>query len=145
MTRNRRLFVLLALLGGCAEPDSMPLPDPPSPITRPEEYPFGDALFSAERSAVRAVRQQLEPRYGRATETSFLAPGDTDFGALRSWYDGRAAAANWQPIPDPGGKIGAGRNAFGYASEGIATVVVWPEQAAPDGSRPLTVIRFEGK
>ena len=130
-------------LAGCnAEPDrAVPLPDPPAPVARPAEYPFGDAVASAENRAANRVAALLGPRFGRQQETHFAAPAGTDFSGLHRWYDERARAAGWRPLEELGGKLGPTEQAFGYQRNGAAFVLLWLERG-DGGPVPVTVVRL---
>lgn len=144
--RSGRWPFLLILAAGCTDKAPMTLPDPPAPIAQPAEYAFGDAIASADNRAAAAAQDLLRPRFGGGQERNLVAPAGTDFAAITRWYDARAQEAGWEPVAGFADRLGSGRHGFAYATGTRAFALVWIDQAAADGSRPVTTIRFgEGR
>lgn len=147
MKALQRFFCSVALfLAGCGDQtaEAVRLPDPPPPIQRPDEYPFGDRTASLENRAAGRVARLLGPRFGQPRETHFVAPIDTDFDQLREWYDVRAREAGWHPMESLARGVGPGQAMFGYEHADRAFVVSWITDAAQGDGVPLTIIRFGG-
>jgi len=136
------LLCAAALIGCSKAPSSMPVPAPPSTLTYPDEYAFGDIVGAADQTLQGHVIDQLQPQFGRPSVMRYTAPADTDFAALKSHYAQAAAKAGWQPVESLGKGLPAGEQAFGFEREGAAFAVAW---LAPRGDTPLVpvnVIRF---
>lgn len=131
-------------LAACGSEAPVPMPAPPAPLIKPARYAFGDAISALDHRAAGVAWDLLRPQYGRGRERSFVAPKGTDFAALTRWYDARAARHGWRPVPDFGARLGRERHGLAYAGGGRAFALTWIDRTAPDGSRPVTVARFDG-
>ena len=136
--------VVVTLGGSCTDAAPATLPDPPAPIAKPAAYAFGDAIASLDTRAAGAAQDALRPTYGRGIEASFVAPASTDFAALARWYETHARDAGWRPIADFAARLGRGRHGFAFVRGVRAFALIWIDATAPDGSRPVTVIRLGG-
>ncbi|AWB25753.1 hypothetical protein DA075_33515 [Methylobacterium currus] len=134
--------VAVTLVVSCTDAAPVTLPDPPAPIARPAEYAFGDVIASLDNRAAKAAQDALRPSFGRGIEVTLIAPASTNFTALARWYETRAQEAGWQPIADFTARLGRGRHGFAYSRGERAFAMVWIDATAPDGSRPVTVIRL---
>ncbi|UIJ46529.1 hypothetical protein LZK98_06150 [Sphingomonas cannabina] len=120
----------------------MQVPDPPPMLTRPDEYAFGDKIAVADEVAVRHVDELLRQRYSRPEVKRYTAPRNADFDALKAYYDTRAGAAGWKPIPGLGRSLFPGEYALGYERGGSAFAVVWLTPRPGSALVPVNVIRF---
>lgn len=129
----------VAACGGQAE-DAMSLPDPPAPVTRPADAPFGDSAAAADEKLSAEIDRMLRPRFGKPTEQHFAAPVDVDLAALERFYLGEADG--WQPLPDVAAAAQAGGGAgFGFTKGRQAFVLLIPGVAGGE-RRPVTVQRY---
>jgi hypothetical protein len=132
---------LLLALGACAAAPK--IPEPPSMLSRPAEYVFGDAIAAADATAVGHVVDLLGPRHGKPEVARYVAPANLDLAGLETYYDAKARAAGWEPIVDVRGALSAGENAIGYRADGTAFAVVWLTPRGNSAATPVNVIRFE--
>ena len=137
------MVLAMAALAACGDGRSvMQVPDPPPMLALPDEYAFGDKVAVADETAVRHVDELLRQRYGRPDVKRYTAPGNADFGALRAYYDTRAGAIGWKPIPGLGRSLFPGEYALGYERGGSAFAVVWLTPRPGSTLVPVNVIRF---
>jgi hypothetical protein len=138
----------LALLGGallaaCSEGSKdMRVPDPPPTLASPPDYAFGDAIGAADNAAIGRVIDALQPRFGRPTVARYTAPRETDFTALEAYYDARAEATGWRPMPEISRSLAPMEHAIAYQTDDAAFAVIWLEPRADSPITPVNVVRF---
>ncbi len=142
-------IALLPLIAACssAEPVTS-LPDPQAPLFLPEEYAFGTETRVADAEALRAAEGFIESQLDRAdlkpAVRHWVAPAGADLEALAKRYDEAATEAGWQAMTGMKEQLGAGRSGVAYRQGAQAFALIWIDEVAPSGQRPVTVIRYRG-
>lgn len=98
-------------------------PPPPPGFMQPAEYPLGDSGASSEQRALGRVMDALEPRYGRPAVAWLSSETAVDASAVRSYYD-EEFGGEWHKLAQL--DAGPGAQAFGYADDHRAFVVILP-------------------
>lgn len=121
----------------------MAVPPPPSTLTLPADYAFGDTIRAADSDVLRSAVAPLRARFGAPAEVKrYTTPRETDFAKLKTYYDAEAADAGWRPIPQFGRDLPVPGQALGYEADGAAFAVVWLAPRVDSPITPVNVIRF---
>lgn len=138
-------FLLAVACSG--SPEVTRLPDPPAPLTQPEEYEFGTETHMEDLEALRAanavVADAVPDLEGKPHFRYWTAPGGTDPAGMREWYGQRAAAGGWVPIEGFQRNLSRGSDGFAFSAPGRAFALIWLKQpVGAEGERSVTVIRY---